>query len=899
MKKKIIFNLLFLLMIPPALFGNVSLIMKSHHAAQGTQITVPIKVKDFINIISLQGTIQFDPSILTFVNVQDFGLPSLDASDFGLSQTASGKLMLTWTDPDLSGETLTDSAVIFSIKFTVTGINGQSSALSFVNSPTPFEVYNNSNNQETPVLVNGNVFIQNINSPSDVSLIIDSVSGVHGSQVTVSCRVHNFTNINSVQGTIQFDNSVVSFNGIGYYGLPDMGYANFGLSQLSQGKITFMWNDPNFMGQNIDDGDALFSLNFILTGNAGLHSSINLINLPTAVEITDSALNLLTANITNGNINITGINQALAIKIDSVHATTGSIVSVPVRVWNFNKIISVQGTITFDPSFASFNSVEQFSLTGMDNSSFGTSLISSGKLMFSWTDATFSGQSLGDSSVLFTIKFLVMASPGSSPFLDFTNAPTPIEITDTSWGEVGYVTRYGKIVVIGGGHSLYGKTIYAGKANAGNPAPNIPNYNFALYNIGQVKVTLKSNSGAVVLANTTSDANGFFQFNNVTDGNYILSYDKYTEDTMQYCNHVNAVDIALLKYLIGHDTIVDPSRSFTSKHKKAANVDNNASINTVDIARISAKVGLPYTPARNFPKGNWVALDTSVTVAGADLNVTLQTICYGDYDASSYRYKDSTSNWGTAKVLPDENIIIWSDESIMMNDPNYFEVPLRISTKMNELSAVGLELSYPSDKFKLVSASMSNTGKYGDTIKINPTLEEIIAANNDLLVTDNQGIIRVVYATTDFFDIAANDELVRLGFVSLNAPSRGELDFDLNGTGLIANQYGEINSDAYLTMPKIFVQGNDTEAGFEFAGYPNPFSTDATLTYNLPENGTVKLNVYNAIGELVSELVNETQISGKHEVVFSQKDLSAGMYTFKLEFSGLTESRTLLLKMIH
>ncbi|HNW89356.1 MAG TPA: T9SS type A sorting domain-containing protein, partial [Bacteroidales bacterium] len=248
---------------------------------------------------------------------------------------------------------------------------------------------------------------------------------------------------------------------------------------------------------------------------------------------------------------------------------------------------------------------------------------------------------------------------------------------------------------------------------------------------------------------------------------------------------------------------------------------------------------------------------------------------------------------------PDENIIIRSDESIMMNDPKYFEVPLRISTKMNELSAVGLELSYPSDKFKLVSASMSNTGKKSGAIKINPTLEEIIAANNDLLVTDDQGIIRVVYATTDFFDIAANDELVRLGFVSLNDPGRGELDFDLNGTGLIANQYGEINSDAYLTMPKIFVQGNNTEAGFEFAGYPNPFSGSATLTYNLPENGTVKLNVYNAIGELVSELVNETQISGKHEVVFSQKDLSAGMYTFKLEFSGLNESKNMLLKMIH
>jgi len=457
-------------------------------------------------------------------------------------------------------------------------------------------------------------------------------------------------------------------------------------------------------------------------------------------------------------------------------------------------------------------------------------------------------------------------------------------------------------VVFGGlGHTIAGKTKYLKKATAGNPAPNMPSYNAVIYDIDHVEVILKT-SGGTVMSTTMSDALGYFQFANIPDGNYILTYDHIPYDTMQYVNSVNAVDLALLKYLIGHDTLTDPSRSFTSKHKKAANVDNNATINTVDIARISAKIGLPYTPARNYPKGNWLALSTSATVAGADLNVILETVAYGDYDASSTRYKDSLTNWPTAKVLPvlqDENIITRSDETIIMTDPEYFEVPLSISTKMNELAAVGLELSYPSDKYKLVSASMSNTGKNGGAIKINPTLEEIIAANNDLLVTDDQGIIRVVYATTDFFDIAANDELVRLGFISLNDPDRGELDFNLNGTGLIANQYGQINEDAYLTMPKIFVQGNDMEAGFEFAGYPNPFSDDATLTYSIPENGTVKLKVYNAIGELVGLLVNESQISGKHSAVFSPYDLSAGMYTFKLEFTGLNKSKCMVLKLIH
>ncbi|HNX89467.1 MAG TPA: FG-GAP-like repeat-containing protein, partial [Paludibacteraceae bacterium] len=518
----------------------------------------------------------------------------------------------------------------------------------------------------------------------------------------------------------------------------------------------------------------------------------------------------------------------------------------------------------------------------------------------------------GQNAVTYTVPSIVNATsyvwtlPGGATGTSNTNSIT-VDYSDTAVS--GNITVKGNnscgdgaisaLTIAVNGYIISGKTLYMGKANAGNPIPNQPTYNSAIYNLDKVIVILKNQYLGTEIARDTSDASGAYEFRCITDGNYTLSYDKYTSDTMQWGNNVNAVDLALLKYLIGHDTLTDPSRSFAAKHKRAANIDNNTTINTIDIARIASKVGLPYTPARNFPRGNWVALDTSVTVAGSNLNITLKTICYGDYDASSTKYKDSTLTWSMAKSLPDENIILRSDESVTTNNNGYFEVPLRINAKMNEFSAMGLELSYPSEQYKLVSASMPNTGKKSDAIKINPTLEEIIAANNDLLVTDIDGVIRVVFATTDHFDIAANVELVRLGFRSLNDPGRGELDFNLSGTGLIANQYGEINEDAYLTMPKIFVQGDELEAGFEFAGYPNPFSGDATLTYSIPENGTVKLSVYNAIGELVTLLVNETQIIGTHSAVFSPLNLPAGMYTFKLEFTGSDKSKCIVLKMIH
>ncbi|HOY32300.1 MAG TPA: hypothetical protein PKW80_10510 [Bacteroidales bacterium] len=448
------------------------------------------------------------------------------------------------------------------------------------------------------------------------------------------------------------------------------------------------------------------------------------------------------------------------------------------------------------------------------------------------------------------------------------------------------------------GHLISGKTRYAGRAITGNPAPNPPSYDPVKYNIDNVIIILKTYPAGAEVARDTSNALGIFEFTDVADGNYKLSYDKYTPDTMQMGNAVDAIDVTILKYYIGIDTLVDPSRNFSAKYKKAANVDNNTAINAIDISRIKAKIGSPFLPAKNFPKGNWVALDTMVAVSGADIYLTLKTICYGDYNASSVRYRDSATNWSQVKSVQ-ENIIAVAEEYITTCDASYFEVPLRISTGMNDFSTLGLELNYPGNQYRLVSAAMSKNRDKNSTVKINASLEEILADDNDLLVTDEDGVIRVVYATTNHFDVSANEELIRLGFQSLKEPVAGELKLDLSGTGIIADQYGTESNDAYLVMPKILVQGNQTDGKFDFTAYPNPFLWETTLNYIVPENGTVNLSLFNAIGGLVKELVNEPQAAGKYSLTYTPHKLPCGMYTFKLEFVGVNISKCMVLNLVH
>ncbi len=448
------------------------------------------------------------------------------------------------------------------------------------------------------------------------------------------------------------------------------------------------------------------------------------------------------------------------------------------------------------------------------------------------------------------------------------------------------------------GHLLYGKTCYAGKVNAGNPVPNPPVYYPAVYAIDNVIVLLKSYPSGIELARDTSDTSGNYCFTSLPEGQYLLTHYKYAPDTMLIGNGTDVIDVTLLKYYIGIDTLEDPSRCFSSLYKQAANIDNMYDINAMDIARLKAKVGAPYNPARNFPFGNWVTLDTLVTLSGADVNADLKTICYGDYNGSGNCYRDSAQTWSATKSTS-KDIIAVSDDLIAIGDPFYFEVPLRISAKMNDFSALGLELKYPDDKYKLVNVSMTGTYDKISSTKINPSFEEIIKDNNDLLVTDESGTIRVVYATTSYFDVNAKDELIRLGFQPLSAMNPGEIDFTLSGTGVVGNQYGEVNEDAYLIMPKIFIQNNAIEPGFDFEAYPNPFKGEAMLSYNIPGDGNVRITVYNALGEQVRLFMDEPQTGGRHKLNVNTAEMPSGMYTFRIVFTGNEFTRILVVKMAH
>jgi len=64
--------------------------------------------------------------------------------------------------------------------------------------------------------------------------------------------------------------------------------------------------------------------------------------------------------------------------------------------------------------------------------------------------------------------------------------------------------------------------------------------------------------------------------------------------------------------------------------------------------------------------------------------------------------------------------------------------------------------------------------------------------------------------------------------------------------------------------------------------YPNPFNPTTTITYSLPEDGNVRLVVYDYLGKEVAELINGLVQQGSHEVQFNASSLASGIYFYRL-----------------
>lgn len=79
--------------------------------------------------------------------------------------------------------------------------------------------------------------------------------------------------------------------------------------------------------------------------------------------------------------------------------------------------------------------------------------------------------------------------------------------------------------------------------------------------------------------------------------------------------------------------------------------------------------------------------------------------------------------------------------------------------------------------------------------------------------------------------------------------------------------------------------------------YPNPFNPSTKISFGLPQRSGVVLKVFNALGQQVAELVNESLEAGIHSYNFDASKLTSGIYVYSLQTdAGVISKKMTLVK---
>ena len=78
--------------------------------------------------------------------------------------------------------------------------------------------------------------------------------------------------------------------------------------------------------------------------------------------------------------------------------------------------------------------------------------------------------------------------------------------------------------------------------------------------------------------------------------------------------------------------------------------------------------------------------------------------------------------------------------------------------------------------------------------------------------------------------------------------------------------------------------------------YPNPFNPTTTLQYDLPMDGLVNITIYDMLGNVINQLVNEVQNSGFKTVKWDatnnqSQPVSAGVYLYSIEAGDFRQTK--------
>jgi hypothetical protein len=361
--------------------------------------------------------------------------------------------------------------------------------------------------------------------------------------------------------------------------------------------------------------------------------------------------------------------------------------------------------------------------------------------------------------------------------------------------------------------------------------------------VKSVTVELYDSFGSLVATEITN-GNGKYKFKNITPGSY----------TIKFSGSVNGATVdsrdafLLMMRLFG---VI----SFSPIQELAADVNGDGRVNWKDLEAIVKDY---FTYGIRNSIGQIVALPKTVQIGG-------MTLKDGDDDDVGSGGDMEGVFQPTTKTDP-KGIELKYAKKINLRSDELIEVPVYLK---NQASVGGFLMSFNFPEHAI-------------------NMEGITSQFENVAYSNTNGIINVVWQnmTLNAVNFDMSKPLFVLKFRTNTIGESDEIEnIGLNSQSNLVDGSGMVIKDAQVSLPSFAGIGSENVLSDI---YPNPVYNSATINYSLSSAYKVSLKIYNTVGQLVSNLVNEEQAAGNYEVVFNRAylHLSAGSYIYRLECEG-------------
>jgi len=123
-----------------------------------------------------------------------------------------------------------------------------------------------------------------------------------------------------------------------------------------------------------------------------------------------------------------GAQPGFAIGASQEVGRKGDLIFVDVNVTDFEKIVSMQYSMNWDPAILQFEKVQNYKMSGLSGENFGLKEVKAGNLLLAWYDQTVQGVNLPDGTNIYQVVFRVIGDSTEKSKIKFSSKPIVIEV---------------------------------------------------------------------------------------------------------------------------------------------------------------------------------------------------------------------------------------------------------------------------------------------------------------------------------------------------------------------------------------------------------------------------------------------------------------------------------------